>query len=88
MDSTARLVRSNARSDASHVDLSFQFLSAGQRDMEQNHPITRHLKLKVSLVAARRCLLRLREYGTHTRVRHVSLNRNVRARYILAGAVG
>jgi hypothetical protein len=87
MDSTACLVGSNAGSNASHVDLSFQFLPAGQRDMEQNNPITRHLELKVSLVAARFCLLRLREYGTHTWVRHVSLNRNVRTRYILAGAI-
>lgn len=46
--------------------------------MEENNPITRHLKLKLSLVAARSCLLRLREQGTHARVRHVSLNRDVR----------
>ena len=55
--------------------------------MEENNPITRHLKLKVSFVAARLCLFRLREYGTHARVRHISLNRNVRTRDNLSRAI-
>ena len=51
MDSTACLVRS----DTTHVDLSFEFLSARQRDMKEDNPITRHLKIQMSLVAARLC---------------------------------
>jgi hypothetical protein len=46
--------------------------------MEEDNPITRHLKLEVSFVAARLCFFRLREEGTHARVRHVSLNRDLR----------
>jgi hypothetical protein len=61
MDSTACLVRS----DAIYFDLSFQFLSAGQSDMEQNNPIPRHLKLQMSLVAARLFFLRICEHRTH-----------------------
>jgi hypothetical protein len=69
MDSTACLVGA----DAPHVDLSFQFLSARQRDMEEDNPITRHLKIQVSLVAARHGFFRLCEEGTHARVGHVRL---------------
>ena len=81
MGSTACLVRSNAKlhagSDASHIDLPLQFISAGQRNMEEDNPITRHPKLKGRFVAARLRLFRLREDGTHPGVRHVSLNRDV-----------
>jgi hypothetical protein len=61
MDSTACLIGLNAGSDAPHVDLSFQFPPVGQRDMEEDNPITRHLKVQVSLVAARFGFLRLSE---------------------------
>jgi hypothetical protein len=88
MDSTACLVWLDAGSDAPHVDLPFQFLAAGQRDMEENNPITRHLKLKVGSVAAGFCLFRLREERTHARVRHVGLNRNMRPGDNLASPIG
>jgi hypothetical protein len=42
----------------------------------------------VSLVTARPCFFRLREYRTHTRVRHVSLNRDVRSRYGSSRGIG
>ena len=54
------------------------FLPARQRDMEKDDPIPRHLKLHVGLVAARLSFLRLCEQGPHARVRHLSLNHNVR----------
>jgi hypothetical protein len=73
MDSTACLVGS----DAAHIDLSFQLLSIGQYDMEEENPIARHLKLQMSPVAARFCFFRFCKPRTHARVRHVSLNRNV-----------
>ena len=78
MDSTACLIRSNAGSDAPHVDPSFQFLPAGQRDMEQDNPISCHRKLQASFVAARPHFFRFCKPRTHTRMRHVSFNRNVR----------
>jgi hypothetical protein len=74
MDSTGCLVGS----DAPHFDLPLQFIPARQRNMEEDNPITRHLKLEGSFVAARLCLFRLREEGTHAGVRHVGLNRDLR----------
>src|ERR1700722_16820028 len=74
MDSTACLVGP----DAPDVDLPQQFIPARQRNMEEDNPITRHLKLEVSFVAARLCFFRLREEGTHAGMRHVSLNRDLR----------
>jgi hypothetical protein len=74
MDSTACLVGS----DAPHVDLSFHFLPVGQRDMEEDNPITRHLKLQRSFVTASFCLFRLCNPRTHICVRHASLNRTIR----------
>jgi hypothetical protein len=61
MDSTACLIRLNAGSNAPHIDLSFQFLPVGQRYMEEDNPITRHLKLQVSLVAAQLGFFRISE---------------------------
>jgi hypothetical protein len=84
MDSTACLVGP----DAPHVDLSLQFLPAGQRDMQEDNPIPRHLKLQVSLVAANLSFFRLRELGTHARVRHISLYRNAPSREWSRSAVG
>jgi hypothetical protein len=78
----------DAGSDAPHIDLSFQFLPVGQRDMEEDNPITRHGKLQVSLVAAQFGFFRLSESGTHTRVRHVSFNRYVRSRERFADGIG
>jgi hypothetical protein len=72
-DSTACLIRS----DALYIDLVFQLLSAAQRDMEEDNPVTRHFKWKMGLVAAWFRLFRLRELGAHARVRHISLDRNV-----------
>jgi hypothetical protein len=57
MDSTARLVRS----DAPHVKLAFQLLPAGQYDVQENNPIPRHLKRKMSLIAAGGDFLRFPE---------------------------
>jgi len=74
MDSTACLVGS----DAPHIDLSFQLLPVGLRNMEEDNPIARHLKLQMSLVAAWLCFFRFCKPRAHARVRHVSLNRNVR----------
>lgn len=84
MDSTACLVES----DAPYIDLSLDPRPIGQRDMEEDNPISRHLKLQVSFVAARPCFFGLREQRAHTRMRHVSLNRNVRPRDGLAGGIG
>lgn len=84
MDSTTRLVGP----DAPHVELPFHFLPVGQRDMEEDNPIARHLEFQEGLVAARLRFLRLREYWTHPRMRHVSLNRDVRARERFAGGTG
>src|SRR5208282_3230254 len=89
--STACLIRLNARLnaglDAPHVDLSFQLLPVGQRDMEEDNPIARHLKLQMSLVAPPLSFFRLREQGAHARVRHVSLNRYVRSRERFAAGI-
>jgi hypothetical protein len=54
MDSTARLVRS----DAPHVKLAFQLF---QYDVQENNPIPRHLKRKMSLIAAGGDFLRFPE---------------------------
>jgi hypothetical protein len=74
MDSTARLVRS----DAPHFNLAFQFLSTGQYDMQEDGPISCHLKHKVSLVLAGLDFLRLPEHRRHARVRHLSLEGDMR----------
>src|SRR5580658_5489791 len=84
MDSTAYLVGS----DASHVELPFQFLPVAQRDMEEDNPITRHRKLQTSLVAARICFVRLCEAGAHARMRHVSFDGNMCAGNRLGGGIG
>jgi len=83
MDSTACLVWP----DAPHVNLPFQFPPVGERDMEQDNPITRHLKFQFSSVMSRLSFFCICEYRTHARVRHVSLDRNVRARDGFAGGV-
>jgi hypothetical protein len=75
-------------SDAPHVDLSFQFIPVGQRDMEEDNPIARHLKLPWSFVATSFCLFRLCKPWTHARVRHVGLNRNARSSNRVAGGIG
>ena len=51
----------NAGSNAPYVDLSFKFIPAQQRHMEENNPVARHLKLKVGLVAASLSLFRFCE---------------------------
>jgi hypothetical protein len=51
MDATACLVGS----DAPYIDLSFPFLPAGQRRLEEDNPNTRHLKRQASPTAARFC---------------------------------
>jgi hypothetical protein len=56
--------------------------------MEEENPIARHLKFQMSTVTTSRFFLGLCEYRTHTRMRHVSLNRNVRAGNRFAGCVG
>jgi hypothetical protein len=56
--------------------------------MEENNPITRHRKLQMSLVASWVYFICHRETGTHARMRHVSLNRNVRAGNWLGGGIG
>ena len=88
MDSTACLVWLDAGPDALHVDLSFQFPAVGQRDMEEDNPIACHLKFQVSLVAARFRFFRVREQGTHPRVRHFSLDWDARSRERFAGGIG
>jgi hypothetical protein len=84
MDSTACLVRL----DASHVKLAFQPSTVGQSDVEQDHPISRHLKFDVSLVAARFCFFRICEAGTHPRMRHIRLDRDPRPGDWFGGATG
>ena len=64
MDSTACLVGA----DVSHVKLAFQLFSVGKSDVEQDHPISRHLKFDLSLVAARFRFFRICEAGTHSRM--------------------
>ena len=64
MDSTACLVRS----DAPYVNLAFQFLPAGQYDMQDDNPISGHPKREMSLVTARRDFLRFPEGRSHARV--------------------
>ena len=56
--------------------------------MEEDNPITRHLKLEVSLIAAWICFFRLRELGTHARVRHIRLNCYVCSGERFAGGIG
>jgi len=56
--------------------------------MEEENPIARHLKFQMSIVTTSRFFLRLCESRTHTRMRHVSLNRNVRAGNRFAGGIG
>ena len=76
------------RSDAPHIDLPFHFLLAGQRDVEEKNPITRHLKFEVSLIATVSFFLRLGEYEPHSRMRHVRLNRNPSSRDRFARGIG
>lgn len=76
INSTACLIRSNA----SHIDLPFQFLSTRQCDMDEDNPIASHRKLEVGKVAARLCFFGLGKYRIHSSVRHVGLKRNARAR--------
>ena len=84
MDSTACLVGA----DASHVKLAFQLFSVGQSDVEQDHPITRHLKFDLSLVASRFRFFCLCEAGTHPRMRHIGLDRDPRPGDWFRGAIG
>jgi hypothetical protein len=84
MDSTARLVRS----DASHVNLALQLLPAGQCDMQEDNPIACHLKRKMSLIAARSDFLGFPENRRHARVRHVCLQRNMRSGYCSRRRIG
>jgi len=74
-DSTAYLVGSNAL----HVELPFQLFSVRQLDVQQDDPISRHRKIETSLVPTRTRFLCNRERGTHARVRHICLDRNLRA---------
>jgi hypothetical protein len=83
MNSTACLVGS----DAPHIELPFHFLPVGQRDVEEDNPITCHRKLEARLVAPWVCFFRIREPRAHARMRHVSLNRNVRAGNWLGGGI-
>ena len=83
MDSTASLVGS----DAPHVELSFQLLPVGQRDMKEDNPVPRHRKLQLKLIAPMVCFFRLCEPGTHARVRHITLNCNMRAGNWLGGGI-
>ena len=83
MESTAYL----SWSDAPHVKLSFDFLPVGQRDMQEDNPISRHLKLEVGPVAAGLRFYRLCEQGTHPRVRHIRFNGDPRPLDRFAGSV-
>ena len=84
MDSTARLVGS----DAANLDLPLHLRAAGQRDMEEDNPIARHGKVDVRLVAARLFFFRLGKPRTHSRMRHVSFDQNVRSSNGFAGGIG
>jgi hypothetical protein len=77
MDSTARLVRA----DAPYVNLAFQLLPAGHYDMQEDDPISCHLKPKMSLITAGSDFIRFPENRRHARVRHVCLQRNMRSGY-------
>jgi len=82
-DSTACLVRSNAR----HINLAFQLLSAREFDMQENDPVSCHFKPEVSLVAARLDFAGIVKDGRHARVCHVRLYRNLRSRDWAAGRI-
>lgn len=84
MDSTACLVGA----DASYVKLAFQLFSVGQSDVEQDHPISRHLKLDLSLVAASFRFFRICKAGTHSRMRHIRLDHDPRPRDWFGGSIG
>jgi hypothetical protein len=56
--------------------------------MEEDNPITRHLKLQLSLIMTSFYLFRLCKSRTHTRVRHISFNHNVRPSHWFTGGIG
>jgi hypothetical protein len=65
--------------NAAHAELTLQPLPAGQPDVQENNPISRHRKFEMSLVLARlgfRCFLK---NGSHTRVGHVCFNGDARS---------
>ena len=84
MDSTASLIGL----DASHIKLAFEPSTIGQSNVKEDHPITRHLKFDVRLVAARFCFFCVGEAGTHPRMRHIRFERDPRPGDWFGGAIG
>jgi len=84
MDSTANLVGANAR----YVELPLQRLPAGQPDVQENDPISRHGKLEMGPVLARPGFRRFLKHGRHTRVRHVCFHGDPRSRDRPSSGVG
>jgi hypothetical protein len=80
----ARLIRQYAL----HFELSFQLPFARQRDMKENDPIARHRELQLTIVAARLRLSCVRELRTHSGVRHIRLDGNVRSCDRLTRGIG
>ena len=70
-----------------HVDLSFQTLPVRERGMNQNHPVTRHPKFKLSLVASGRYLAGLGKDRCHTRMGHVTFQQEVGSNHWLRGGI-
>ena len=69
-DSTARLVWS----DAAHLKLPLQFFSARQRTVQEYDPISCHCQRQLRLITPRLRFRRIREHGTHARMRHVGFD--------------
>ena len=77
MDSTACLVRS----DTLQVNLAFRLLPVGQNNMQENNPVSCHGKREMSLVAAWLNFPRFPKHWSHSRMRHVRLEREMRSAY-------
>jgi hypothetical protein len=83
MESTVCLVGPNA----TYVELALEGLTAGQPYVEKNDPVPRHSEIDLSLVFARRDLLRFLKHWRHSCVRHVSFQLNANSGQTFAVAV-
>jgi hypothetical protein len=84
MDSTANLVWA----DTSYVELPLQRLPAGQPDVQENDPVSRHRKFEMGLVLARPDFRRFLKHRGHARVRHVCFDGDAGSRNRPCGGIG
>lgn len=84
MDSIGYLDGANA----AYIELALQRLPAGQPDVQEYHPVSRHRKLDLSLVLAWPGFPGFGKYRSHARMRHIGFQGDVRSRNRSSRRVG